>query len=137
MNQYRNPESLEQERQQGRQVGLLARAAIGRQDNGANPARRQFKPVRSLIERCEKAEHFIRCHALDPQGKNDRAQLEVRHAAIEHCGVKLTCIIPFQAAGATSAAADFPDVMPEESSSTLAPLRMSRRFWPGFRPSCA
>ena len=93
VNQHRDTETLQHDRQQRCQVGLLARPVVGRQDDRANPAVRALHDMHSLLGGGQEAEHFSKRFALDAQAEDDGTQLEVGHAAIEHRRVKLAGII--------------------------------------------
>jgi hypothetical protein len=88
--QHRNAEALQQQRQQWRQIGVAARAVVGRDDHRADlSAGRASQGRQARVRGGEKAAHFIDRFGLHAQRDGDRPEFEIRDLAIEHRAVEL------------------------------------------------
>jgi len=61
-------------------------AAIGRNDQRTEPSRRNLQTVQPLAHGAIEAQQLGRRLGLHPQAGEQRAELEIRHAAVEHGG---------------------------------------------------
>ena len=91
----------------------MARTVIARQHDRLGLARRRAQAKEALAERAVETEQFGQRFGLDAQCDEDGAELELGHAAIEHCAKELVRVLLGQVAGAVGAAADILDVVCE------------------------
>jgi hypothetical protein len=122
MHQHRQPLARQQQRQQRRQHGQLARAVVaGQHDQRAAGGRKQVQP---RVRRIEEAGHLLGRLALDAHGQAETADLQVGHGAVQHLAEQVGRLFARERLGAACATADFLDVLADSHGCPDCPARL-------------
>lgn len=85
---YRKPQLVQQNSQQRGQVSLLARAVIAR-DHHRHRLRHRRRQAQGLrLHRFVETAHFGFAFALNTQGNQNAAHLQIRYLAVQHRGIE-------------------------------------------------
>ena len=104
-----NTESREEQRHQRQQIGGVARPVVGWDDDGSNRAL-EAQPTGALVDGTLEAQDLGRGLPFHSQRHEDRAELELRHAAIEQRGEKMIGLVRREIACSLLPATDLLDV---------------------------
>ena len=107
--QHGQPLARQQQRQQRREHGQLARTVVaGQHDHGAVAGRKKRHPA---VGGAEKAAHFLGRFALDAHGQAEGADFQIGHVAVEQLAKQVCRLLAREWLGAAGAATDFFDVL--------------------------
>ena len=99
----------QQQRQQGREHGQLARAVVaGQHDHGAVAGGQQRQ---ALVRGVQEPAHLLGRLALDAHGQAEGANFQVGHAAVQHLAKQVRGLLTRERLGAARTSADFLDVL--------------------------
>jgi hypothetical protein len=117
MHQHRQALARQQQRQQRRQHGQLARPVVaGQHHDGAAGSRH---PVHPCVRGVQKTGHLGGRFTLDAHGQAEGPDLQVTHRAVEHLAEQVGGLVPREGARAILSAADFLDVLADSHGSIV------------------